>query len=145
MQMPECSKGSRSGLRVLAIGDVQWGSSRGVSWTGKQLARGFSPLLTSSISYTGMYCLQKMPSRKLYLALPFPLNPSQTHTFSPPSHTHARPKSFFQIQRQRQCCGPYSPEVPVYFGLAGICLLFKQDRLIWKNDLHLFTFKVLNF
>lgn len=33
----------------------------------------------------------------------------------------------------------------MYFGSAGICLLFKQDRLIWENDLHLFTLKVLSF
>lgn len=31
------------------------------------------------------------------------------------------------------------------FRAAGICLLFKQDRLIWENDLHLFTIKVLSF
>lgn len=57
---------------------------------------------------------------------------------------HPRPPQVFLSNTEwRQSCGPCSPEVPEYFSLAGIGLLFKQDRLTWKNDLYLF--KVLNF
>lgn len=87
-----------------------------------------------------------MPSPKLYLASPLSFQPFPKHTFSP-LHTLSPPWIFLSETESKALLWTpqYWGSSVFWFWAAGICLPFEWDRLIWKNDLHLFTIKVLNF
>lgn len=146
--MTECSKGAGAGCRVPMMRCLMGLSSKHQRRLPDREACQWLPLVSNSIPqprYT-QFTNKCLHPNSVWLH-PFPFNPSQ-NTLSLPFTLSPCPESSFRKQSQKLCCGRCNTENPAYFGfkqLGFVCFSNKIDRLTWKNDLHLFTIKALNF